>query len=311
MLENVYFVITKSRENDDSSLEFIGKIDSAVSYLSKCGVTTKRINDGNIDELLKNCSKENSLFLADSYELIKALWDQGCYAIGVISSTNAACNFPGVLYVFTDIDEVDMDSYVKAYQRLAGLPWSVLETKRCLIRETVVEDVDSFYKIYAEPSIARFTEGLFENPEDERSYTRDYIEKVYGLMGFGVWTVIDKESGEIIGKAGFSIRNGFDNVELGFIIAVPFQGKGYATEVCKGIIEFGQRELGFNRIIAFVKKDNLASVHILENKLNFAREDEVTLEEDIYGGTYHSGRSVTFSPAHFGQYLEMVWTKPQ
>ncbi|EOS30059.1 hypothetical protein C807_02454 [Lachnospiraceae bacterium 28-4] len=148
-----------------------------------------------------------------------------------------------------------------------------LETDRCLVRETTVEDVQEFYRIYAEPSITYYMENLFPDPADEREYIRNYIREIYGFYGYGLWTVLRKENDEVIGRAGLNWRQGFDAPELGFVIGVPYQGKGYAYEVCKAIIEYGERELGFQEIQALVRKENEASV-CLCRKLGFIWENE-------------------------------------
>ena len=64
-----------------------------------------------------------------------------------------------------------------------------------MIRETVPGDVDAFYQIYSHPAITEYMEGLYPDVEEERQYVRDYIEKVYTFFGFGVWTVVERESG--------------------------------------------------------------------------------------------------------------------
>lgn len=248
---------------------------------------------------------QKCLLLTDDEAQFAQMSEAGFNVIGMcIEDTEKIPDFKGSVYVFSDIARVDVDSYIKAYQRIKGYPWFILETQRCLVRETTIDDIDSFYKIYSDPSMTEYMEGLFENPDDERKYTADYISKVYGLMGFGVWTVVDKKSGEIMGRAGFSIRGGFEDIELGFLIAVPFQGRGYATEVCSAIMNYGKEELGFDHLLAFVKKDNIKSIHVCE-KLGFKPEDEVRLEENIYGDSYN-GTVVSMSPVHYGNYCRMI-----
>lgn len=148
-----------------------------------------------------------------------------------------------------------------------------METGRCLVRETMVEDVEEFYRIYAEPSITYYMEDLFPDPEDEREYVKNYIREIYGFYGYGMWTILDRESNQIIGRAGLSWREGFDVPELGFLTAVSHQRKGYAYEVCKAIVEYGENELGFQEIQALVRKENEASV-CLCRKLGFRWENE-------------------------------------
>nr|MCR5319862.1 GNAT family N-acetyltransferase [Lachnospiraceae bacterium] len=162
------------------------------------------------------------------------------------------------------------------WQRLKKLPWDILETERCKVRETTVEDVDSFYEIYKAPGITDYTEPLFDNPEDEVQYAIDYRENVYSLYGYGIWTVLDKAIGKVIGRAGLTMREGFEEPELGYVIAREYQGQGIATEVCNAILEYGHKELGFTLIQAFTKRENLPSEMLLK-KLGFTFDREELL----------------------------------
>ena len=271
--------------------------------------------EANAREITKRTEAlRKTLFLSDRVRMLEKLKNEGACAIALSHAGNQAEAFSGASYIFSEVDEVEPDSYVKAYEREAGLAWHILETERLQVRETTVQDIEAFYRIYAGASITRFMEGLFQDPQDERRYTRDYIRNVYGLLGFGVWTVVEKASGEIIGRAGFSIRNGFEEVELGFLIGEPWQRKGYAKEVCKAILQYGKEVLGFSMVMALVKKENAISIHLLQ-ELGFVVAEEVEIEENIYGNRYlreeeeeqakQVSGTVALTPAHFGSYLKM------
>ena len=62
------------------------------------------------------------------------------------------------------------DYFQKVYERCHGLPWTILETERCLVREICLGDLDRLYEIYAEPSVTRYMEGLFEDREKEADH---------------------------------------------------------------------------------------------------------------------------------------------
>ena len=209
VLKTVAFVLDKAQ---DESVQ--KAVKETVEYIENNGY--KAIVADGKDPLPLSMSENRpyALVITDSSFWAKELSDRGYYCVGYSHSKNAGESFPGLKYVFSDIDDVDVDSFVKVYQRYAGEPWEVIETERLIIRETTVEDVDEFYKIYSDPDMTRFMEGLFENPEDEKRYQKDYIEKVYGLMGFGVWTLVRKEDGRVIGRAGYSVRNGFDVITI-------------------------------------------------------------------------------------------------
>lgn len=248
------------------------------------GAKAENIFYGNADDLksagMEDCSKEEILFVTDSSVMLSELQQRGDYAIAFLHTfdekykSNQQEDLSFAAYAVTDIEDLEWESLEKAYLRLAGKPWTVMETERCIIRETTVEDVGEFYRIYAEPSITRYMEDLFPNPADEAGYMKAYIREVYGFYGYGLWTVLHKENQEVIGRAGLSWRQGFSTPELGFVIAVPYQRQGYAYEVCAAIVDYGEQELGFNEIQALVRKENQASVQLCR-KLGFVWEDTV------------------------------------
>lgn len=253
---------------------------------------------------------DKTLFVTDIAECAKLLTEKNFCVAALEHEENTSEKFDGIKYIFSEPEEVDFDSYLKAYQRIKGLPWNILQTKRCLIRETTVDDVDKLYKIYSEPEMTRYMEGLFSDPEDEKRYMKDYIDKVYGFMGFGVWSVIEKESNELIGRAGFSIRKGFDHPEIGFLISKSRQNMGYAKEVASAVLDYGKSVLGFCLVQALVKRGNIISINLLK-KLGFKIERMVEVEEDIYGGKYlnEKGNFNTVNKENrpsFGTYIELI-----
>lgn len=219
-------------------------------------------------------NKENTLFVTDTENVLKELKSGGHYIAALLHEENQTQDLSAASYAVTNIEEFDVESLQLIYMRLAGVPLTVLETKRCLIREVTVADVDTFYEIYKEPSITEYMDNLMKEPEDEKAYTRNYIDRIYGFYGYGTWTVICKESGDIIGRAGINWREGHDIPEIGFVIAVPYQRQGYAFEVCKAIIEYGKEELGFDQIQVLIKEGNLASFKLCR-KLGFIWKDQV------------------------------------
>lgn len=93
--------------------------------------------------------------------------------------------------------------------------------------------------------------------------------------------MVEKESGDVIGRAGFSCREGYDEPELGFIIGVPWQRRGYAEEVCRGILLYGWECLEFDRVQALVEVENAASLKLCD-KLGFHAVEELTMKDRQY-----------------------------
>ena len=182
--------------------------------------------------------------------------------------------FQGGKYVFEGPGEMTAEYLDRIYRRFHKLPWDILETARCMIRETVEEDISDFYEIYKDPEITEYMEDLYDDPEREREYIRQYRENVYEFYEFGVWTVIKKDSGEIIGRAGLSMRAGCDDPELGFVIGKKWQRKGYAFEVLNAILTYGVSELLMDKVQALVEPENEPSLRLCR-KLGFEKVCEV------------------------------------
>ncbi len=302
MLKTVIF-LPGSKSRDDRELGSV--IRRTAAYLSDCGIKAVISEDAQeVESSFDQEKRKTALVITDSGEITSRLLGEDFYVVGHRHDRNESEEFEGAKYVFGDIDDIDFDSFVKVYQRYSGEPWEILRTDRLLVRETTLEDVDEFYRLYADPSMTRFMEGLFDDPEDEKRYQRDYIEKVYGLMGFGVWTLERLSDGAVIGRAGFSVRNGFDEVELGFLVGKEYQRQGYATEACRAILDYGRDILGFDKVQTLVKEENVVSIHLCE-RLGFKKVGDVDVEENIYGKEY-KGKKVALSSASYGRYVRMT-----
>ena len=75
-----------------------------------------------------------------------------------------------------------------------------------------------------------FVEPLYDY-ETELEYQKAYIENMYGFYEYGMWLVLSRETGKLIGRAGL------EHDELGYMIAPELWNQGYATEVCRFIID--------------------------------------------------------------------------
>lgn len=238
-----------------------------MSYLKRYEVNTEKT--------------KGSLYVTDDAETAAALREKGEAVLIYFHEGNAGQDFSGFTFGVEEPEDLEADYLEKVYRRLKELPWDILETERCLIRESTPEDVEDFYEIYRDPAITEFMEGLYPEKEQEREYIREYRKRIYTFYEFGVWTVVEKGGGSVIGRAGFSYREGYNEPELGFIIGVPWQHKGYAEEVCRGILDYGWKRLGFERVQVLVEVGNEASLNLCD-KLGFHAVEELCMGERRY-----------------------------
>lgn len=233
------------------------------------------LSEYDFPEYEKNAGQpEGTLIITDDAAITEKLLAEKRYVVVLYHEQNTDQSFPTVRYAIEDLFQLEYRSYEEAYQRLAGLPWEILQTERLLVRESIVEDVDEFYRIYKDPAITLYMENLYEDKDAEIAYMKAYIDQIYGFYGYGLWTVILKETGRVIGRAGLSVREGYDLPELGFLIDTAFQKKGYGFEVCSAILKYAKEELEFEKVQALTDERNGISIHLLK-KLGFKYDGEV------------------------------------
>lgn len=272
-------------------LFLLAEYDAMLTGEERAGIVAKLQSFGaeavfqNVDPAcaidVNEIDRTNTLIVTDSSLVFNRLHGEGYYVIALYHEKNRQQLFQNARYAVENLSELEYRSYEEAFQRLAGLPWSILETNRLKVRESTVFDVEEFYRIYSDPSITYYMEDLFPEKEQEIAYMKAYVDQIYGFYGYGLWTVILKETGQIIGRAGLSVREGYELPELGFVIDVEHQRQGYAFEVCSAILNYAKSELEFDAVQALADEDNVVSVHLLE-KLGFAFDRNVTISDRHY-----------------------------
>ncbi len=257
-MKEVFFVLSKETTQCFAGLK---------KQLEREGIEAKERTDADFsaEYLAENAfRREGTLYITDKEFILKKLLAYELPTAVFLHEGNRKQNLSGAQYAFEQPEDLDVEYLERVYRRYAGIPWEILRTKRCILRESRTEDVDAFYELYKEPEITRYTDGLYEYKSSERAALQEYIDKVYPYYEFGIWTVILKETGKIIGRAGFNIREGCELPELGYVIGLPWQGKGLATEVCQAILSYGAEELGFTQVQAVIHRDNRASLRLAE-----------------------------------------------
>ena len=229
--------------------------------------------------LMENMAE--SICLTTSPELAKQMQGLGMAVLGFQIEKDEMLQ---ASYVVLGLEQVTYDDFLRVFQRFHGIPWHILETKRCQIREFGMDDLDALYALYEQPHVTDFIEPLYAYAQ-EREYEQNYIERIYGFYGFGMWLVFEKETGKLIGRAGLEYREPCEEgeVELGYLSAPSHWQKGYATEVCQAILSYAKEELSMERIVSHVHLKNDASRHLLE-KLGFfgeQKEDEWIYSYDL------------------------------
>lgn len=163
-----------------------------------------------------------------------------------------------------------------------------LETQRLILREMVPGDFEALYKVLGDADIMRHYPYTF----DEKR-VRDWIDRNierYEIFGFGLWAVVLKETGEMIGDCGLTMQNigGKIKPEIGYHIRRDQQRKGYAKEVARACRDWAFENTPFNMIFSYMKYTNVGSYSTAAaNGMRLLEEfeDEVNTITKVYGIT--------------------------
>ena len=192
--------------------------------------------------------------------------------LGIASVGEPQC---GTRYAVESLAEIDIEYLERVRRRYNHIPWDIGETDRCLIRELSLSDLPALYELYDKPGMTDYVEPLYDY-ETELEYQKAYIENMYGFYEYGMWLVFSKETGKLIGRAGL------EHDELGYMIAPEFWNMGYATEVCRFIIDYARRNTDFEELYCRIDERNVASVR-LAKKLGFVKNGQIGNERNTGG----------------------------
>jgi len=127
------------------------------------------------------------------------------------------------------------------------------------------EDGQNMFELNEDWEVLKYTgDKRFENPQAAIDFFTAYQTNTYARWGYGRFTTVEKESGDIVGWCGLKYHPEEDEVDLGFRFHRKFWGKGYATEASLECLKYGKNELGINRVYANAMPPNIGSIRVLE-----------------------------------------------
>lgn len=140
------------------------------------------------------------------------------------------------------------------------------ETQRLLLRNHRAEDWERVHIYAAAPEFSRFELWGPNSVEDTKKFISEMVSQAMQKDRYKFdLAVCTKENGLLIGGCG--IRRESQNscvANLGWAINPEFQGKGYATEAARCLIQFGFDLLQLRVIYATCDTRNIASVKVME-----------------------------------------------
>jgi RimJ/RimL family protein N-acetyltransferase len=142
-------------------------------------------------------------------------------------------------------------------QALANPNGPILETSRLLLRLPSQDDFPAFAVMMADGDHVRFIGGAQLRASAWRMWAT--VAGSWSLLGFGMFSVIEKASGNWIGRVGPWMPDGWPAPEIGWGLIRAAAGKGFAMEAASAAMDFAFDILGWDKVIHIIAPQNTPS----------------------------------------------------
>jgi RimJ/RimL family protein N-acetyltransferase len=151
------------------------------------------------------------------------------------------------------------------------------------MRPPARDDFEDSAMMWGDPGVVRH---INTNPITREDAWARFLRSVghWGLQGFGVWIVRERDSGRFVGEVGMfdfkrTLKPSFEGAqEMGWALASFAQGRGYATEAVKAAIAWSEEQFQGARIVCMIAPANQPSLRVAE-KCGFREYARSTYKE--------------------------------
>ena len=151
---------------------------------------------------------------------------------------------------------------------------SQLETKRLLLRPMLETDIDALHLIFTDPNVM----AAFDHPPFDREQMQRWLQRNLdhqNQFGYGLFSVIHKETGTLIGDCGLEQMEDMGAAELGYDFRSEYWNQGYASEAAIAVRDYAFHVLKLPQLISLIREGNLASKRVAE-KVGMTLAEEFT-----------------------------------
>lgn len=143
------------------------------------------------------------------------------------------------------------------------------KTERLTITPTSINDAKFILELLNTPQwIKNIGDRNVRTIHDAKDYISTKMLPQLNKVGYSNNTVVRKLDNKKIGTCGLYLRDGLENVDIGFAFLPEFQNQGYAYESSKKLIEIAFSEFKIKKLNAITTKENIVSQKLIK-KLGF------------------------------------------
>jgi RimJ/RimL family protein N-acetyltransferase len=151
-----------------------------------------------------------------------------------------------------------------------------IRTSRLLMRRWLPADREPFVAMNADPRVREFFPATMSREESDASVAR--IEAHFDEHDYGYWALEIPNVAAFAGFVGLAVPK-FEArfmpcVEIGWRLAVPYWGQGYATEAARAALTFGFESLRLSQIVSYTAVENVRSRRVMGADWHGARRGQ-------------------------------------
>lgn len=133
----------------------------------------------------------------------------------------------------------------------------ILTTPRLILRQPKQEDFPAFAEMMADADHVRFIGGAQLRATAWRSWAM--LAGSWSLLGFGMFSVIERDTGQWLGRIGPWVPEGWPGNEVGWGLSRAATGKGYGLEAATAALDWTFDTLDWTEVIHVIAPENLPS----------------------------------------------------
>ena len=134
----------------------------------------------------------------------------------------------------------------------------MIKTNRLILREYTMDDLDALYEILSdEETMAHYPKPF--DMDRVRGWIQWNIEN-YAKYGFGLWALVLRETGEMIGDCGLTIQDidGEQLPEIGYHVHKKYWRRGLGKEAARAVRDWAFENTGYDKLYSYMKYTNIA-----------------------------------------------------
>lgn len=156
----------------------------------------------------------------------------------------------------------------------------LIKTERLILRKWHEADHASFINMNRDPIVMQYFPKLYK--AEESLWLIEKSNKQIDELGYGLFACEIAETKIFIGFVGLNVPSFQSHftpcVEIGWRLASPYWGKGYATEAAQEVLNLGFKNFNLKEIVSFTVPQNQSLRRVMT---------KIGMKQDLNGSFYH------------------------